>query len=170
MNLLSLDSNPRHNGIHMIFDSSGGMVVDAINMRSYVEGYPPDIPVTMYNTGGVQSAAVLVFLSAAHRVVSPYAKFLRHPATWKQTAGLNSEQHRIVSRSLAKNDKDIDDILKTRINCRLRNGNRRGVFSLKSLRKKQSTLDLPMRLETGRCQKENRFLRSCPPRNSFAAC
>jgi ATP-dependent Clp protease protease subunit len=116
MNLLSLDSNPRHNGIHMIFNSSGGMIVDAINMRSYMEGCPPDIPVTMYNTGGVQSAAVLVFLSAVHRVVSPYAKFLFHPATWKQTAGLNSEQHRIVSRSLAKNDKDIDDILKTRIN------------------------------------------------------
>jgi ATP-dependent Clp protease protease subunit len=115
MNLLSLDSSPRHNGIHMIFNSSGGMIVDAINMRSYVEGYPPDIPVTMYNTGGVQSAAVLVFLSAAHRVVSPYAKFLLHPATWKQSAGLNSEQHRIVSRSLAKNDRDIDDILKTRI-------------------------------------------------------
>ncbi len=46
----------------------------------------------------------------------PYAKFLLHPATWKQTAGLNSEQHRIVPRSLAKNDKEIDDILKTRIN------------------------------------------------------
>jgi ATP-dependent Clp protease, protease subunit len=117
MNLLSLDGNPRHNGgIHMLFNSTGGLIVDALNMRGYVEGYPKDIPITMYNTGGVQSAAVLVFLSAAHRVVSPYAKFLLHPATWIQTAGLNSEQHRIISRSLNKNDKDIDDILKTHIN------------------------------------------------------
>jgi ATP-dependent Clp protease protease subunit len=116
MDLLSLDANPRHNAIHMLFNSSGGMIVDAINMRGYVEGYPSDIPITMYNTGGVQSAAVLVFLSAAHRVVSPYAKFLLHPATWSQTAALNSEQHRVISRSLGKNDKDIDDILKTRIN------------------------------------------------------
>ena len=70
----------------------------------------------MFNSGGVQSAAVLVFLSAAHRVVCPYAKFLLHPAVWKAASGLNTEQHRIVSRSLAKNDKDIHDILKTRIN------------------------------------------------------
>jgi len=114
MNLISLD-NPRHNAVHMLFNSSGGMIVDAINMMNYVTGYPADIPITMFNTGGVQSAAVLVFLSAAHRVVCPYAKFLLHPAVWKAASGLNTEQHRIVSRSLAKTDKDIDDILKTRI-------------------------------------------------------
>ena len=54
--------------------------MDALNMRSFVEGYPPDIPITMFNAGGVQSAAVLVFLAAAHRVVGPYAKFMLHPA------------------------------------------------------------------------------------------
>jgi len=91
------------------------MIVDAINMHNYMKGYPADIPITMFNTGGVQSAAVLVFVSAAHRVVCPYAKFLLHPATWKAPAGLNTEQLRVVSRSLAKGDKDIDDILKTRI-------------------------------------------------------
>ena len=116
LGMLSLDSRPRHKAIHLLFNSGGGTIVDAINMRSYVEGYPPDIPITMFNTGGVQSAAVLVFLSAAHRVVSRYAKFLLHPATWSQTSRLNREQHRIISRSLAKNDKDIDDILKTRVN------------------------------------------------------
>jgi ATP-dependent Clp protease, protease subunit len=116
LNLLSLDSRPRHAAIHMLFNSSGGMIVDAINMHNYVKGYPSDVPITMFNSGGVQSAAVLVFLSAAHRIVCPYAKFLLHPAIWKSAGGLNSEQHRIVSRSLAKNDKDIDDILKTRIN------------------------------------------------------
>jgi ATP-dependent protease ClpP protease subunit len=115
MDLISLDSRPRHNAVHMLFNSSGGMIVDAINMHNYVKGYPADIPITMFNTGGVQSAGVLVFLSATRRIVCPYAKFLLHPAVWKGTSGLNSEQHRIVSRSLAKGDKDIDDILKTRI-------------------------------------------------------
>lgn len=91
------------------------MIVDAINIHNYVKGYPPDIPITMFNSGGVQSAAVLVFLNASHRVVCPYAKFLLHPAVWKAGSGLNTEQHRIVSRSLAKNDKDIDDLLRTRI-------------------------------------------------------
>jgi ATP-dependent Clp protease, protease subunit len=110
------NDRPRHNGVHLLFNSSGGMIVDAINMHNYVKGYPADIPITMFNSGGVQSAAVLVFLSAAHRVVCPYAKFLLHPAVWNAGSGLNTEQHRIVSRSLAKNDKDIDDILKTRIN------------------------------------------------------
>ena len=100
----------------MAFNSSGGMIVDAINMHNYVKGYPPDIPITMFNTGGVQSAAVLVFLGAARRIVCPYAKFMIHPAVWKAPAGLNTEQLRIVSRSLGKGDKDIDDILKTRIN------------------------------------------------------
>jgi ATP-dependent Clp protease, protease subunit len=114
MDLVS-NNRPRMNAVHMLFNSSGGMIVDAINMHNYVKGYPADIPITMFNSGGVQSAAVLVFLSAAHRVVCPYAKFLLHPAVWKAGAGLNTEQHRIVSRSLAKNDKDIDDILKTRI-------------------------------------------------------
>jgi ATP-dependent Clp protease, protease subunit len=109
------NDRPRHSGVHLLFNSSGGMIVDAINMHNYVKGYPSDILITMFNTGGVQSAAVLVFVSAAHRVVCPYAKFLLHPATWKAPAGLNTEQLRIVSRSLAKGDKDIDDILKTRI-------------------------------------------------------
>jgi ATP-dependent Clp protease, protease subunit len=115
LDLLSND-RPRHNAIHLLFNSSGGMIVDAINMYNYVLGYPSDVPITMFNTGGVQSAGVLVFLSATHRVVCPYAKFLLHPAVWKAASVLNTEQHRIVSRSLAKNDKDIDDILKTRIN------------------------------------------------------
>ena len=90
--------------------------MDAINLYNYVKGYPVDIPITMFNTGGVQSAAVLVFVSAARRVVCPHAKFMLHPATWKAPSGLNTEELRIVSRTLGKNDKDIDDILKTRIN------------------------------------------------------
>jgi ATP-dependent Clp protease protease subunit len=112
---LICNDRPRHNAVHLLFNSSGGMIVDAINMHNYVKGYPVDIPITMFNTGGVQSAAVLVFVSAAHRVVCPHAKFMLHPATWKAPAGLNTEQLRIVSRSLAKGDKDIDDILKARI-------------------------------------------------------
>jgi len=115
LNLISGD-RPRHNAIHLLFNSSGGMIVDGINMHNYVRGYPSDIPITMFNSGGVQSAGVLVFLSAAHRVACPYSKFMLHPAIWKSGSGLNTEQHRIVSKSLAKNDKDIDDILKTRIN------------------------------------------------------
>lgn len=115
LNLISLDSRPRHDAVHLLFNSTGGMIVDAINMHNYVMGYPADIPITMFNSGGVQSAAVLVFLSATHRVVCRYAKFLLHPAVWNAPSGLNTEQLRIVSRSLAKNDKDIDDILKTRI-------------------------------------------------------
>jgi ATP-dependent Clp protease protease subunit len=116
LNLISLDSRPRHSAVHLLFNSSGGSIVDAINMHNYVKGYPADIPITMFNTGGVQSAAVLVFLSAAHRVVCQYAKFLLHPAVWKTGTGLNTEQLAIVSKSLAKGDKNIDDILKTRIN------------------------------------------------------
>jgi ATP-dependent Clp protease, protease subunit len=116
LDLLSLDRTPRHNGIHILFNSSGGMITDAINMRNYVRGYPPDMPITMFNTGGVQSAAVLVFVSAAHRVIAPHAKFMLHPAIWKAPGGLNTEQLRYVSRSLSKGDKDIDDILKERVN------------------------------------------------------
>jgi ATP-dependent protease ClpP protease subunit len=114
MNAISFDTQPRHAAVHLLFNSSGGSIVDALNMHTYARGYPADIPITMFNSGGVQSAAVLVYLSAAHRVVCPHAKFLLHPAVWK-TGGLNTEELRIVSRSLAKNDKDIDDILKTRI-------------------------------------------------------
>ena len=113
---LICNDRPRHNAVHLLFNSSGGMIVDAVNMRNYVKGYPADIPITMFNSGGVQSAAVLVFVSAAHRVVCPHAKFMLHPAVWKAPTGLNTEQLRIVSRSLAKGDKDIDDILRTRIN------------------------------------------------------
>jgi ATP-dependent protease ClpP protease subunit len=60
---LICNDRPRHNAVHMLFNSSGGMIVDAINMHNYVKGYPADIPITMFNSGGVQSAAVLVFLS-----------------------------------------------------------------------------------------------------------
>jgi ATP-dependent Clp protease, protease subunit len=112
---LLCNDKPRHNGVHLLFNSSGGMIVDAINMHNYMKGYPADIPITMFNTGGVQSAAVLVFVSARKRVVSPHAKFMLHPAVWKAPGGLNTEQLRVVSRSLAKGDKDIDDILKSRI-------------------------------------------------------
>jgi ATP-dependent Clp protease protease subunit len=115
MNLVSLDRNPRHEGVHVLFNSSGGMITDAINLRNYVKGYPPDIQITMFNTGGVQSAAVMVFVSAPHRVIAPHAKFMLHPAVWKAPAGLNTEQMRYVSRALGTGDKDIDDILKERV-------------------------------------------------------
>ena len=114
LDILSSD-RPRHDGIHLLFNSSGGRVVDAINMHNYVLGYPGDMPITMFNTGGARSAGVLVFLSAAHRVVCPYARFLLHPAMWTVTTDLNTDDHRFISRSLAKTDKDIDDILKTHI-------------------------------------------------------
>jgi ATP-dependent Clp protease protease subunit len=99
----------------VLFNSSGGMITDAINMRNYARGYPSDIPITMFNTGGVQSAAVMVFASATHRVIAPHAKFMLHPATWKAPAGLNTEQMRYASRALGKGDRDIDDILKERV-------------------------------------------------------
>lgn len=41
MDLISLDSNPRQTAIHMLFNSTGGSIVDALNMRGYVGAIRP---------------------------------------------------------------------------------------------------------------------------------
>ena len=49
---LSLISNdrPRHNAVHLLFNSTGGMIMDAINMHNYVRGYP-DLTDLLYQVG-----------------------------------------------------------------------------------------------------------------------
>ena len=65
-----------HTAVHILVQSPGGATVDGIFLHNFIKSIP--VPVTTYNLGHVGSAANLVYLAAADRVVADTATFMLH--------------------------------------------------------------------------------------------
>lgn len=65
-----------HTDLHILVQSPGGATVDGVFLHNFIKSIP--IPVTTYNLGHVGSAANLVYLAAADRVVADTATFMLH--------------------------------------------------------------------------------------------
>jgi ATP-dependent Clp protease protease subunit len=66
--------------LYFLFSSSGGSVDAGIALYNYLRALP--VPVTMHNTGSIDSIANVVFLAADERYANPHATFLLHGITW----------------------------------------------------------------------------------------
>jgi ATP-dependent protease ClpP protease subunit len=62
--------------LHLLFQSSGGLVGDGVCLYSFFRGLP--LPLTIYNVGSVSSIAALAYLGAEERKVSAHATFMLH--------------------------------------------------------------------------------------------
>jgi ATP-dependent Clp protease protease subunit len=59
-----------------MFQSHGGFIGDGIALYNFYRAFTT--PLTLYNTGSVDSIAVIAFLGAKDRKVSKYATFMIH--------------------------------------------------------------------------------------------
>jgi ATP-dependent protease ClpP protease subunit len=96
--------------LHLLFQSAGGIVGDGIALHNYFRTVPIDIH--LYNTGTVASIAVLAYLGASQRWVSPQATFSLQKSVLPSTAPANAAQHRAFADYLAVEDQRAEAIVK----------------------------------------------------------
>jgi ATP-dependent Clp protease, protease subunit len=65
--------------IHLLFQSTGGLVSDGVALYNFFKTAPIDI--TLYNVGSVQSIAAIAYLGAKKRKTSACATFVFHRVT-----------------------------------------------------------------------------------------
>jgi ATP-dependent protease ClpP protease subunit len=94
--------------IHLLFQSSGGSVGDGVFLYNLFKSLP--IRLTIYNVGSVCSIAVVAYMGAARRVVSPRATFMIHQTTTK-LAGAPGMIMKGVTKSLITDDERAESIL-----------------------------------------------------------
>jgi ATP-dependent Clp protease protease subunit len=93
--------------IHVLFQSTGGVVGDGIALYNYLKSVP--IEVNIYNGGSVASIAVIAFLAGRQRYASASATFSIHrtyanSALFTSSATANAARLRGIAQSL-----EIDD-------------------------------------------------------------
>lgn len=96
--------------LHMLVQSSGGVIGDGIALYNYLRNLPLEI--IAYNGGMVQSIAVIAFLAAKKRKASKTATFMIHKATFNAGMPSTSLQLSTVAHSLMVDDGRIENILK----------------------------------------------------------
>ena len=113
--------------IHLLFQSSGGSVGDGVFLYNLFKSLP--IRLTIYNVGSVCSIAVVAYMGAARRLVSPRATFMIHRTTTK-LAGAPAMIMKGVTKSLIIDDERAESISSADITF----GRRRQVVELGLLR------------------------------------
>lgn len=96
--------------LHLMIQSTGGIINDGIALYNYLRRLPMDI--TTYNSGTVQSIAVSIFLAAKKRKASRSATFMIHKATFYAGSPTTSFQLGAATQSLKVDDDRIERILK----------------------------------------------------------
>ncbi len=96
--------------VHLMIESTGGIVSDGIAMYNYLRGLP--LRLTTYNIGTVQSIAVILFLAGTHRKAACSATFMLHKATFYSGGPTTSVQLSSATQSLMVDDDRIERILK----------------------------------------------------------
>ncbi|RJG00414.1 ATP-dependent Clp protease proteolytic subunit [Noviherbaspirillum sedimenti] len=106
-------ANAVSNGVqslHLMVQSTGGIISEGIALYNYLRCLP--IELTTYNTGTVQSIAVIVFLAGSKRKASRTATFMLHKATFYAGSPTTSFQLSAATQSLMVDDGRIESILK----------------------------------------------------------
>jgi ATP-dependent protease ClpP protease subunit/HAMP domain-containing protein len=85
--------------VHLLMQSVGGSVADGVCLYNYFRTFP--VPVTIYNAGGISSAAVLAYLGAPHRLANRSASFMVHRSHATLLAGRLWQVTREADHSVA---------------------------------------------------------------------
>src|SRR5690348_7377519 len=97
--------------VHLLFQSTGGMIGDGVSLYNFFCSLP--IELHLYNTGSVQSIAVLAYLGAKHRHTSAHATFMIHKSHFPAQLGTNACKMKALSDALGMEDTRIEAILKS---------------------------------------------------------
>jgi len=101
--------------LHILFQSTGGMVGDGVCLYNFLRTCP--LPITLYNSGGVTSIAAVAYLGAKERKASAHALFMIHRSTASpQFAG--AARLRAIADGLAIDDEGAEAILRRHLKLR----------------------------------------------------
>jgi ATP-dependent Clp protease, protease subunit len=96
--------------VHLLFQSTGGMISDGISLYNFFIGLP--LSLHIYNTGSVQSIAVIAYLGAERRYVSTHGNFMIHKAQWPAGDRAHAAKLEALADTLGAEDARIEAILK----------------------------------------------------------
>lgn len=106
----AINMNVKH--IHLLFQSTGGIVNDGICLYNYFKSLPCDV--TLYNVGSVQSIATISYLGAKHRKTSANATFMIHRTTAGTQFAGSSRLHSLA-KSVFLDDQRTEAIIKSHV-------------------------------------------------------
>lgn len=106
--LTVISQNPTAKQLHLLFQTSGGMVGDSVFLYNLLRASPIDV--SLYNAGAVQSGGVIAYLGAKHRLTSKTAIFMIHRTIFTGTGTAKDWTHR--SDTLAIDDQRTEAILR----------------------------------------------------------
>ena len=109
-NALANATNAGVRSIHLLFQSNGGNVGDGISLYNYLLTVP--LEVHLYNTGHVQSIAVLPYLAAKRRIVSKSGSFLIHKSQYSLPPYSNVPKIKAAVDVLVNDDARSEAILR----------------------------------------------------------
>jgi ATP-dependent protease ClpP protease subunit len=96
--------------VHLLFQSAGGIIGDGISLYNFFNTVP--LKLHLYNTGSVQSIAVLAYLGATYRHTSAHGTFLIHKSHFPTQLGANATKLEALAKNLVLEDDRIEAILK----------------------------------------------------------
>ena len=108
-NAMSLAINNGVEGIHLLFQSGGGNVGDAIYLFNLFRSLP--ISLTLYNIGSIASIAVIAYLGAAKRITTSNATFMVH----RTPVGATSGKLQSADNTAILDEKRIESILQSKL-------------------------------------------------------
>lgn len=100
--------------IHLLFQSTGGMISDGISLYNFFNSLP--LILHIYNTGSVQSIAVLGYLGADCRHTSAYGTFMIHKSHFSAQTGISAAKFEAMAKNLTLEDSRVEAILKENTN------------------------------------------------------
>jgi ATP-dependent Clp protease protease subunit len=106
----NLAVNNKVENVHLLFQSTGGMIADGISLYNYLNALP--INLFMYNTGSVQSVAVIAYLAGTVKYVSRHANFMIHKSHLLAPENANAARYGDLVEYLSAEDARLETILK----------------------------------------------------------
>jgi ATP-dependent protease ClpP protease subunit len=98
--------------IYLLFSSQGGSIPIALALANFIQAL--DVPLTIYNMGNVDSAAIVVYAAAAVRVAAPQAKFFAHPVNKSLSGAYNIAMLEREMSELRQDTNSICEFLQAR--------------------------------------------------------
>jgi ATP-dependent Clp protease, protease subunit len=96
--------------VHLLFQSGGGGIPDGISLYNFFNSLP--LALHLYNTGAVQSIAVVSYLAGRHRFVSAHANFMIHKSHFATGDRGNAAKLGTLAQTLSVEDARIEGILR----------------------------------------------------------
>src|SRR5206468_11748344 len=112
-NLVSATTAEKNIGrVHLLFQSTGGFIGEGVFLYHLLRTLPVDL--TIYNSGSVQSIAVIAYLGAQKRKATASATFVIHRTIAGQQPA-TARRLRAIAESVLIDDRRTEAILRTHV-------------------------------------------------------